>query len=118
MCRALPAGHKSAARARYWNDGPRHPTEGETLAPRWIAWRRQICSWQNFEQELSLPFIGSNREIEELSGMPVTEVMAPYSQEGCRRLERQALERIATFFAKVSRSIVDGCQNYIVISMI
>jgi XRE family aerobic/anaerobic benzoate catabolism transcriptional regulator len=45
-------------------------------------------------KELSLPFIELNREIEEISGIPVEEVMALYGQEGYRRLERQALERI------------------------
>jgi XRE family transcriptional regulator, aerobic/anaerobic benzoate catabolism transcriptional regulator len=45
-------------------------------------------------RELSLPFIELNREIEEISGMPVTEVMALYGNEGYRRLERQALERV------------------------
>jgi XRE family aerobic/anaerobic benzoate catabolism transcriptional regulator len=44
--------------------------------------------------ELSLPFLELNREIEDICGMPVTEVMALYGQEGYRRLERQALERI------------------------
>jgi len=45
-------------------------------------------------KEFSLPFIELNREIEEISGMPANEVMALYGQEGYRRLERQALERI------------------------
>lgn len=45
-------------------------------------------------KELRLPFIELNREIEEQSGMPVNEVMALYGQEGYRRLERQAVERM------------------------
>ena len=44
-------------------------------------------------KELSLPFLELNREIEEVSGIPVNEVMALYGQEGYRRLERQALEK-------------------------
>jgi XRE family aerobic/anaerobic benzoate catabolism transcriptional regulator len=43
---------------------------------------------------LGLPFIELNRDIEEQSGMPVADVMALYGQEGYRRLERQALERV------------------------
>ncbi len=43
---------------------------------------------------LSIPFVELNRDIEEQSGMPVEEVMALYGQEGYRRLERQAVERI------------------------
>jgi XRE family aerobic/anaerobic benzoate catabolism transcriptional regulator len=45
-------------------------------------------------ENLDIPFVELNREIEEQSGMPVNEVMALYGQEGYRRLERQALERI------------------------
>lgn len=44
--------------------------------------------------KLSLPFLELNDEIEQASGMAVTEVMALYGQEGYRRLERDALERI------------------------
>jgi XRE family aerobic/anaerobic benzoate catabolism transcriptional regulator len=45
-------------------------------------------------KSLEIPFVELNREIEEQSGMAVNEVMALYGQEGYRRLERQALERI------------------------
>jgi XRE family aerobic/anaerobic benzoate catabolism transcriptional regulator len=45
-------------------------------------------------ETLSIPFMELNRDIEQQSGMPVIEVMALYGQEGYRRLERQALERI------------------------
>lgn len=43
---------------------------------------------------LELPFVELNHEIERASGMPVTEVMALYGQEGYRRLEQQALETL------------------------
>ncbi len=43
---------------------------------------------------LGLPFVELNREIGEQAGMPVDEVMALYGQEGYRRLESQALERV------------------------
>jgi XRE family aerobic/anaerobic benzoate catabolism transcriptional regulator len=45
-------------------------------------------------ESLNIPFMELNRDIEEQSGMPVNEVMALYGQEGYRRLEHQALERI------------------------
>ncbi|WP_417598032.1 helix-turn-helix transcriptional regulator [Pararhodobacter oceanensis] len=45
-------------------------------------------------ERLGLPFVELNREIEDHAGMPVTEVMAFYGQEGYRRLEAQALARI------------------------
>jgi len=42
---------------------------------------------------LNTPFRELNSEIEELAGMPVSEVMDLYGQEGYRHLEAQALER-------------------------
>ncbi|CAN5756876.1 helix-turn-helix transcriptional regulator [soil metagenome] len=44
---------------------------------------------------LAIAFTELNAEIEASSGMPVTELMALYGQEGYRRLERQSLERVA-----------------------
>ncbi|AZV79922.1 helix-turn-helix domain-containing protein [Parasedimentitalea marina] len=46
-------------------------------------------------QALDLPFVELNSEIESQSGMPVDEVMALYGQEGYRKLEAQAISRIA-----------------------
>jgi XRE family transcriptional regulator, aerobic/anaerobic benzoate catabolism transcriptional regulator len=43
---------------------------------------------------LGIPFVELNREIEDQAGMPATEVMALYGQEGYRRLEAQALGRV------------------------
>lgn len=45
-------------------------------------------------ESLGLPFIELNREIELLSGFSVAELMNLYGQEGYRRLERQAIEKI------------------------
>ena len=45
-------------------------------------------------QALAIPFLELNREIEEQSGMPINELLAFYGQEGYRRLEAQALERV------------------------
>ncbi len=45
-------------------------------------------------QALDIPFVELNAEIEEQSGMAVSEVIALYGQEGYRRLEAQAIERI------------------------
>jgi XRE family aerobic/anaerobic benzoate catabolism transcriptional regulator len=46
-------------------------------------------------ESLHWPFVELNREIEALSGLAVNEVIALYGQEGYRRLERQAVERVA-----------------------
>ena len=57
---------------------------------------------------LSIPFIELNRDIEEQSGMPVTDVMALYGQEGYRRLERQALERVVATSDSVVLAVAGG----------
>ena len=57
---------------------------------------------------LSLPFVELNRDIEEQSGMPVTDVMALYGQEGYRRLERQALERVVATSDSVVLAVAGG----------
>jgi len=44
--------------------------------------------------ELDIPFMELNSQIEQISGIAVDEVMALYGQEGFRSLERQALERM------------------------
>ena len=57
---------------------------------------------------LKLPFLELNRDIEEQSGMPVADVMALYGQEGYRRLERQALERVVATSDSVVLAVAGG----------
>jgi XRE family aerobic/anaerobic benzoate catabolism transcriptional regulator len=57
---------------------------------------------------LSFPFAELNRDIEEQSGMPVADVMALYGQEGYRRLERQALERVVSTSDQVVLAVAGG----------
>jgi XRE family transcriptional regulator, aerobic/anaerobic benzoate catabolism transcriptional regulator len=59
-------------------------------------------------ETLRLPFVELNREIESQSGMAVNEVMALYGQEGYRRLERQALERVATGADRLVLAVAGG----------
>jgi XRE family aerobic/anaerobic benzoate catabolism transcriptional regulator len=59
-------------------------------------------------KELSIPFIELNQEIEEISGMPVAEVMALYGQEGYRRLERDALERVVATSNQAVLAVAGG----------
>ena len=49
-----------------------------------------------------------NAEIEATSGMPVNELMALYGQEGYRRLERHAVERIAAAHDSVILAVAGG----------
>jgi XRE family aerobic/anaerobic benzoate catabolism transcriptional regulator len=57
---------------------------------------------------IGFPFVELNDEIEQASGMPVTEVMALYGQAGYRRLEVQALERIAATHEAVVLAVAGG----------
>jgi XRE family aerobic/anaerobic benzoate catabolism transcriptional regulator len=57
---------------------------------------------------LALPFVELNREIQRASGMPVNEIIALFGQEGYRRLERQALERVATSHDRLVLAVAGG----------
>ena len=57
---------------------------------------------------LDLPFLELNREIEEHSGMPVTELMALYGPEGYRDLEAQAIERVIAGRKRVILAVAGG----------
>jgi XRE family aerobic/anaerobic benzoate catabolism transcriptional regulator len=59
-------------------------------------------------EELGLPFVELNREIEDNAGMPVNEVMAFYGQEGYRRLEAQALSRIVATHDTMILAVAGG----------
>ena len=59
-------------------------------------------------ESLTWPFVELNREIEALSGLAVNEVIALYGQEGYRRLERQAVERIASAYDNVVLAAAGG----------
>ena len=58
--------------------------------------------------ELAMPFRELNRDIEQQSGMPVTELMALYGQEGYRRLERQALQGVVAATDAVVLAVAGG----------
>ena len=57
---------------------------------------------------LDLPFVELNREIEEQSGMPVDEVIALYGQEGYRKLEAQALNRVIATHESMILAVAGG----------
>ena len=59
-------------------------------------------------EALGIPFVELNRDIEEQSGMPVHEVIAFYGQEGYRRLERQALERVVASTDRLVLAVAGG----------
>jgi XRE family aerobic/anaerobic benzoate catabolism transcriptional regulator len=58
--------------------------------------------------ELGIPFVELNREIEEQSGMPVTEVLALYGQEGYRKLEAQAVSRVISTHETMILAVAGG----------
>ena len=59
-------------------------------------------------EALGLPFVELNLEIEAHSGMPVEEVMALYGQEGYRRLEAQAIDRVIATHDSVVLAVAGG----------
>jgi XRE family aerobic/anaerobic benzoate catabolism transcriptional regulator len=59
-------------------------------------------------ESLDLPFVELNREIEAQSGMAVNEVIALYGQEGYRRLELRALERVAATRDRLVLAVAGG----------
>lgn len=59
-------------------------------------------------EALGVPFVELNDEIEAHGGMPVSEVMALYGQEGYRQLEAQALERVIATHESVILAAAGG----------
>ncbi|MDH3667675.1 MAG: helix-turn-helix transcriptional regulator [Paracoccaceae bacterium] len=55
-----------------------------------------------------LPFRELNQDIEEQTGLPVADVIALYGPEGYRKLERQALERVAATVDNVILAAAGG----------
>ena len=56
----------------------------------------------------NVPFLELNQEIESASGMPVSELIAFYGQEGYRKLEQQSLERIVEVHDNVILAVAGG----------
>ncbi|MBE1297932.1 helix-turn-helix transcriptional regulator [Phycobacter azelaicus] len=59
-------------------------------------------------QTLGIPFVELNSEIESQSGMPVSELMALYGQEGYRQLEAQAINRIIATHDSLILAVAGG----------
>ncbi|XDA99133.1 helix-turn-helix transcriptional regulator [Sulfitobacter sp. LCG007] len=59
-------------------------------------------------EALKLPFIELNREIEADTGMPLSEVMAFYGQDGYRTLEAQALARVVSANDRLVLAVAGG----------
>jgi XRE family aerobic/anaerobic benzoate catabolism transcriptional regulator len=57
---------------------------------------------------LAIPFMELNEDIEQVSGMPVGELMALYGTEGYRRLERQSIERVVATSDKLILAVAGG----------
>ncbi|WP_299408069.1 helix-turn-helix transcriptional regulator [uncultured Roseobacter sp.] len=57
---------------------------------------------------LKIPFIELNREIEQHTGMPLSEVMAFYGQDGYRALEAEAITRVISAHDKMILAVAGG----------
>jgi len=63
---------------------------------------------QRAGEHLGVPFLELNNEIEDHAGMAVEEVMALYGQEGYRKLEAQAVQRIIESHDTVILAVAGG----------
>ncbi len=59
-------------------------------------------------QALNFPFMELNRDIELQAGMPVPEIMALYGLDGYRRLEADAVRRVASRYDKLILAVAGG----------
>lgn len=59
-------------------------------------------------QALNIPFVELNAEIEEQSGMAADEVIALYGQEGYRKLEAQAINRVIATHDSLVLAVAGG----------
>ena len=59
-------------------------------------------------EKLGAPFVELNREIENHGGMPVDEIIALYGQEGYRKLEADALDRVVATYDRVVLAVAGG----------
>lgn len=59
-------------------------------------------------EALNLPFIELNREIESHTGMPLSEVMAFYGQDGYRALEAEAVARVVAGHDRLILAVAGG----------
>lgn len=59
-------------------------------------------------RSLALPFVELNQVIEDIGGMPVPELMALYGQEGYRKLESDALNRVIDAHQHVMLAVAGG----------
>lgn len=59
-------------------------------------------------QELGVPFMEIDREIERDAGMPVAEIFSLYGQAGYRRFEKRALERVVNENERAVLSVGGG----------
>ncbi|MBV7396981.1 helix-turn-helix transcriptional regulator [Mameliella sediminis] len=57
---------------------------------------------------LDVPFVELNQEIADIGGMPVAEIMALYGQEGYRKLEADALDRVVATHDQVILAVGGG----------
>lgn len=57
---------------------------------------------------LDLPFVELTARIEQMSGMPLSEVMALFGQDGYRNLEAQALDRVISSHDRLVLAVAGG----------
>ena len=59
-------------------------------------------------EALGIPFVELNRDIEDATDMPLSEVMAFYGEAGYRKLEAEAVERVSLQHSRVILAVAGG----------
>lgn len=59
-------------------------------------------------QRLNIPFVELNQQIEQLTGMPVAEIIALYGADGYRRFEAEALDKVIADYPRVILAAAGG----------
>jgi len=76
--------------------GPESEARRERIALVGLRGAGKSTLGELYAQELKVPFIELDREIERDAGLPLSELFSLYGQAGFRRIERRCLERVLT----------------------
>jgi len=84
------------------------PTQGHRICLIGLRGAGKSTLGRLAARSLDIPFLELNDEIERLGGMPVGEIMELYGQDGYRRLEVDALDRVADSHDRVILAAAGG----------
>ncbi|MGI9350400.1 MAG: helix-turn-helix transcriptional regulator [Rhizobiaceae bacterium] len=85
-----------------------HEEKGERICLIGLRGAGKSSLGKLLAQDLQFEFVELNKLIEAQGGMPVSEVMALYGQEGYRQLEKQAVDKLANQKSKMVLAVGGG----------